>query len=70
MLAANLMHAIRIIVDDESVGSLRRVGERVLRIAARVVTSARRIKMTFDGIANHLWGKLTARLRDAAAVAN
>jgi Transposase DDE domain group 1 len=70
MLAANLMHAIRILVDDESVGSLRRVGERVLRIAARVVTSARRIKMTFDGIANHLWGKLTARLRDAAAVAN
>lgn len=68
MLAANLMHAIRILVDDDSIGSLRRVSERILRVAARVVVSARRVRITFDGVAAHLWDALARRLRRPAAV--
>jgi hypothetical protein len=67
MLAANLMHAIRILVDDDSIGTLRRVGERILLVAARVVVSARRVRITFDGVARHLWDKIARRIRRAAA---
>lgn len=69
MLAANLMHAIRILVDDDKIGSLRRVGERILRVAARVVVSARRIRIIFDRVAAHLWNRLAHRLRRASVVA-
>jgi len=63
-LAYNLMHAARILV-EQTTGqgwSLMRLRERVLRVAARVLTHARRVVFVISQVAASLWHRLWCRL--------
>ncbi len=63
-LAYNLVHAVRVLV-ERATGegwSLRRVRERVLRVAARVLLHGRRVVLVLGDGAAALWTALWARV--------
>jgi hypothetical protein len=70
-LAYNLVHAARVLM-EQATGEgwgLRRVRERVLKVAARVLLHARRVVVVVVGQESaHLWRKLLMRL-DALSTA-
>jgi hypothetical protein len=69
-LAYNLVHAARVLM-EQATGEgwgLRRVRERVLKVAARVLLHARRVVVVVGQESAHLWRKLLAQL-DALSTA-
>jgi hypothetical protein len=63
-LAYNVVHAVRVLVETATGEgwSLRRVRERVLRVAARVLVHGRRVVLVLGDGAAALWARLWARL--------
>lgn len=73
-LAYNAMHALRTLMPTQSTGeswSLRRLRERVLRVAGRFLLHGRRVTVVITSAAAHYWDVLWQRLRrlDAPAPA-
>lgn len=64
VLAYNLVHATRVLVEaaTHEGWSLRRVQERVLRVAARVLVHGRRATLVIGETAAHLWRLLWPRV--------
>ena len=63
-LAYNLVHAARVLM-EQATGEgwgLRRVRERVLKVAARVLVHSRRVVLVMGQESASLWRKLWSRL--------
>ncbi len=65
VLAYDLVHVARVLMEaaSEEGWSLRRLRERVLRVAARVLVHGRRATLIIGESAAMLWQALWARLR-------
>ncbi len=65
VLAYDLVHVARVLLEDASGEgwSLRRVRERVLRVAARVLVHGRRAVLVLGDASARLWSALWSRLR-------
>ena len=65
VLAYNVVHVARVLMETASGEgwSLRRVRERVLRVAARVLVHGRRALLVLGDASARLWGALWSRLR-------
>ena len=63
-IAYNVMHAARVMVERETGEgcSIMRVRERVLRIAARVITHARTVIVVVEQAAVDMWQRLWKQL--------
>ena len=68
-LAYNLAHAARVLL-EQATGEgwgLRRVRERVLKVAARVLVHARRVVLVIGQESANLWRKLWSKLGTLSA---
>ncbi len=64
-LAYNAMHALRTLLPTQDSGeswSLRRLRERVVNVAGRVLLHARRVELVVTDAAHHFWRQLWRRL--------
>ena len=64
-VAYNAMHALRTLLptqDSDEAWSLRRLRERVLNVAGRVLLHARRVQLVVTAASHHYWRQLWRRL--------